>query len=112
ADVADMLASVQAVYGASTGDPDSDAPQLGLSVLVADQSLSTDRRVIATLDDAAAAVAELPAPLAQVDPSDAAQVQLLQAAYDQVSDARVSMRTEIASLLGVTVGFSDSDGDG
>jgi predicted lipoprotein len=111
-DVADMLASVQSVYGTSTGDPDSDAPELGLSVLVAEQSLSTDQRVIANLADAAAAVAAMPAPLVSVDPADGAQVALITDAYDQVSDVRVAMRTEVASQLGVTVGFSDSDGDG
>ncbi len=104
ADVADMLASVQSVYGTSTGDPDTDDPQVGLSVLVAEQSLSTDRRVLADLADAAVAVAALPDPLAAGE--------LLSDAYDQVSDVRVAMRTEVASLLGVTVGFSDSDGDG
>ncbi len=111
-DAADMLASVQSVYGTSTGDPDSDEPELGLSVLVAEQSLSTDQRVIANLADAAAALAALPDPLATVDPADPEQIELIQDAYDQVSDVRVAMRTEIASLLGVTVGFSDSDGDG
>jgi uncharacterized protein len=108
-DVLDMLDSVTAVYGTSEG---ADGGSGGLSVLVAAQSLSNDRRLLETFADATAAAGALPSPLATVDPADTAAVARVQDAYDQVADARVLMRTTVASLLGVTVGFSDSDGDG
>jgi len=109
-DVLDMLDSVTSVYGTSEGG--SEGGSGGLSVLVAAQSLSNDRRLLETFADATRAVGSLPSPLATLDPGDRAAVAQVQDAYDQVADARVLMRTTVASLLGVTVGFSDSDGDG
>ena len=132
-DVADMIASVRAVYtgdgstdGATADDsPTDDSPTndtagneataAGLGALVAAQSPSTDLRMAGDLTDAAEQLAIVTTPWADLvlgDEAQASQFEALSEAYDNVVAARVTMRTEIASQLGVTVSFSDSDGDG
>ena len=67
------------------------------------------------LTDAAEQLAIVTTPWADLvlgDEAQASQFEALSEAYDNVVAARVTMRTEIASQLGVTVSFSDSDGDG
>ncbi len=112
-DVVEMLDSVRSIYGER---PDEDSPtDTGLGALVAAQSLSTDARMSGDLADAAEALAAVTTPYADLvvgDEAQAAQFDALTEAYDNVVAARVTLRTEIASQLGVTVSFSDSDGDG
>ena len=126
-DVADMIASVRAVYtgdGSTDGASDesttddsagNEATAAGLGALVAAQSPSTDLRMAGDLTDAAEQLAIVTTPWADLvlgDEAQASQFEALSEAYDNVVAARVTMRTEIASQLGVTVSFSDSDGDG
>ena len=110
ADVADELRSVQAVYGESTATPPT-----GLSALVAAAATSTsDEAVRSDLAGAIAAVGDVPPPLYDVDPADTASTAMesLVDGYEHALGARTALGTEIASLLGLTISFSDSDGDG
>lgn len=109
-DIAAELASAAAVYGDATADPPT-----GLSALVVDAATSTSDEAIRT-DLAAAidAVGKVPPPLFDVDgadPDSAAMTSLVQA-YQHALGARTALGTEVASLLGLTVSFSDADGDG
>jgi predicted lipoprotein len=110
ADVADELGSVSAVYGDSSADPST-----GLAALVAAAGGATsDEAIRADLADAIAAVAAVPPPLFDIDPADTegpAMASLVDA-YDHSLAARTALGTEVASLLGLTISFSDSDGDG
>lgn len=109
ADIADELRSVQAVYG----DSSAAAPS-GLSALVAAAATSTSDQAIRTdLGAAVDAVESVPPPLADVDPDDADSppMRALVQGYQHALAARSALGTEVASLLGLTISFSDSDGD-
>ena len=56
----------------------------------------------------------MPPPLYDVDPADTASPAMasLVDGYEHALGARTALGTEIASLLGLTISFSDSDGDG
>ncbi|MCB1257755.1 MAG: imelysin family protein [Microthrixaceae bacterium] len=86
-----------------------------LSGIVAAQTPKTgndaDKSFRSTLDAAVAAIDKVPSPIAQMTPEQASTGALVDA-FEQVNQARVLLRTEVASALGVTIGFSDSDGDG
>lgn len=99
ADAAAELGSVRAVWGNDSADK---AP-VGLADLVATKSASAAKSFTTSLDSAIDAVDSL----ASVDDAKATAE-----AFDHVNDARVKLRTEVASQLGVTVTFTDSDGDG
>lgn len=86
-----------------------------LAAVVSAQSSTTgndaDGRFRGALDAARRALARVKGPIAQLSPQDAARGPMLEA-FEQVDKARRILRTEVASQLGVTVVFSDSDGDG
>jgi predicted lipoprotein len=109
-DIGDELASAAAVYGDATADPPT-----GLSALVVDAATSTSDEAIRT-DLAAAidAVGQVPPPLFDVDGADPESPAMtsLVSAYQHALGARTALGTEVASLLGLTVSFSDADGDG
>ncbi|MGB3412237.1 MAG: imelysin family protein [Microthrixaceae bacterium] len=91
ADASAELRSVRAVY--STGLADLVEAKSASAAKSFDGSLTSAIKSIdsmTTLDDPTAA----------------------SSAFRHVSEARVSLRTEVASQLGVTVTFTDSDGDG
>ncbi len=94
ADGAAELASVAAVWGES---PDR------LAGLVSSKSKSAARSFGSPLQAAVAAVDAL----SSLEASDAKA-----AAGEHVSQARVALRTSVSSQLGVTIAFTDSDGDG
>lgn len=80
--------------------------ELGLADLVANHSEDTADRFRELVEEAVAATAALPASSrAAIDDEG------LAAAADAVAALRVLVTTEVASQLGVTIGFSDSDGD-
>ncbi|HTO01800.1 MAG TPA: imelysin family protein [Microthrixaceae bacterium] len=85
ADAAEELGSVRAVWG--------DAPG-GIDGLVAAKSVEAAKSFTNSLDSAIASLD---------DP---------EGAFEHVKAARIALRTEVASQLGVTVSFTDSDGDG
>jgi hypothetical protein len=103
-DSADMLASVVAVYEGGGGDYDEEAA--GLDAVVASMSEDAADALGEQFAAAAAAIDAIPAPLA--DNTDPAPVH---DAYEAVRAAQVTMATEVASLLGVTLTFGDADGD-
>jgi predicted lipoprotein len=79
----------------------------GLAELVRAQSGATFTRLDRQLTDSRAALAAVPAtPDGRPAPGEP-----VERAYGQVRAARITMRTEVASQLGVTLSFSDSDGD-
>lgn len=98
ADMASILASVVALVEGDGG--------LGLANLVVVQSDDSGVRLLGELAAAQAAVGALAAPLA--DTTDAAPVA---AACETVRVPLRTLRTETASLLGVTLKLGDADGD-
>ena len=98
ADMASILASVVALVEGDGG--------LGLANLVVVQSDESAVRLLAELAGARAAVDGLAAPLA--DTTDPAPVS---AACETVRVPLRTLRTETASLLGVTLKLGDADGD-
>lgn len=100
------LSSVMRVFG--NGDE-------RLSGVVAAQSPKAENDAgaafMSALEKAQAELARVPKPIAQLTPEEASAGPLVDA-FNLVNEARVILRTEVASQLGVTIGFSDSDGDG
>jgi predicted lipoprotein len=80
----------------------------GLNDLVRIRSNPTVTRLDRQLADSADAIRAIPAPLATVPVDGLGPVKT---AYEQVRATRITYRTEVASQLGVTLSFSDSDGD-
>lgn len=91
---------MQAVY---SGDG-----QLGLTHLVRQLSPEVDRQTGTALDAALAAIAELEEPLPETIVSNPAPSQ---AAFDRLIAVQRLFNADIASLLNVSIGFSDQDGD-
>ena len=87
------------------------AEGLGISDLVAQLSEDADQRMRDALSDAIKEVEALKRrghplkQLVQSDPDAVAQVR------DAIKSVQIVLNTEIVSLLGVTIGFSDNDGD-
>jgi predicted lipoprotein len=81
--------------------------QLGLLDLVEARSPATADRLQAANKAAARAIAELPDSVTEAMGEPAA----LAEAQARVMDLKVLLSTEVASQLGVTVGFGDADGD-
>ena len=102
ADVRSELIGMQIVYEGSGTESE------GISGLVQPLSEETDRRVRDQLAAAIRAVdsVERPLKVAIVERPD--QVKAL---YDSLSELQTTLATEVVSLLGVSVGFSDTDGD-
>lgn len=82
---------------------------LGISDLVRGISRAADERMRGHFEQALAAVDGLEEPLRETIAQDPGPAQL---AYQRMQELQRALNTEVVSLLGVTVGFSDSDGDG
>ncbi len=82
---------------------------LGISDLVRGVSADADERMRGHFQQALAAVDGLEEPLRETMAQDPGPAQL---AYQRMQELQRALNTEVVSLLGVTVGFSDSDGDG
>lgn len=88
-----------------------DAEGLGLSDLIAHLSEETDQRMRGTLTDAIEAIEALKRrnqPLKQLTQSDPDAVSEVR---DAIKAMQIVLNTEVVSLLGVSIGFSDNDGD-
>lgn len=96
----DVVAVLDSVESMRRGGPSG-----GIGALLAAGNDDADRRLGDELAAARAAVATVPSPLA-----DAPTAPVL-AAYEAVRVPLVTMRTEVASLLGVTLQLGDADGD-
>ena len=97
----DTLWSVRAIY---TGAPDG-AGGTGIGALVADASDAADARFRSRLRRAVDAVDALP------DDLDDARAAAVDDATHRVRALGTITRAEVASMLGVTLSLSDSDGD-
>ena len=87
-------------------DPPGETP--GLGDLVADRSPEVDDAVRTQLDTALGALESLGSPLV---PALEASPDQATALYDSLVELRRTFQTDVASLLDITVGFSDTDGD-
>ena len=99
---ADLRGAVRGIRASFLGD--GDGPAVG--TLVNDLDDGAFDRMKAALDAAFEAVGALPADI-KADAGDDA----LHAARDAVKQVQILYATEIVSLLGISVGFSDNDGD-
>ena len=102
ADFRSQVLGMQDIYQGGAGGP-------GLSGLVRGLSPEADERMQASFVAMLAAIGELPEPLPAAirdNPEPARR------AYQQVQDFQRTLNTEVVSLLGVSVGFADTDGDG
>jgi predicted lipoprotein len=99
--LAARLAGIATAY-----DPPADTP--GLGDLVAERSEEVDAAIRADLAAAQGALDALGSPLtpALADSPDQAA-----ALYDALVELRRTFEADVASLLDITVGFSDTDGD-
>jgi predicted lipoprotein len=102
------VASIRGILGgiaAAVQGPDGDP---GLAALLRSRSADTADRLEDLVAKAVEALRPLPDSSAEAIASDPAAVEK---AAKAISDLRVLVTTEVASQLGVTIGFSDSDGD-
>jgi predicted lipoprotein len=92
------VASADAVYGGAGGP--------GLGAIVSEISPDTDQRMRDKLAEARQAVEAIPPPIAT-----AVDIAPIRSAFYVVRQAQVLMGTEVASTLGITLAFADTDGD-
>ena len=104
--LADLRATVLGMRDVYLGEAGNDG--LGVSHLITPLSTAADERMRSQFEDALAAVDAVEGPLRAAVVDRPAQVR---AVYDRVMDLRRTLNTEVVSLLGVAVGFSDTDGD-
>ena len=102
ADLRSELAGLQLVYqGVGSESP-------GISALVQPLSEEIDRRM---RDDLAAAVRAVDAVEGPLKVALAERPEQVNPLYDRMADVQRTLGTEVVSLLRVSVGFSDTDGD-
>ena len=101
-DLHNELIGMQRIYEGSGEEP------AGIASLVQPLSEEADRRVRDQLAAAIRAVNEVDGPLRTAIAERPEQVENL---YDRLADLQTTLATEVVSLLGVSVGFSDTDGD-
>ena len=81
---------------------------MGLSARVAAVSAETDSRMLSAIESTVSATRGLDGSIVAQLESNPAQVRAI---YDNMKEMQRVLNTEIVSLLGVSVGFSDTDGD-
>lgn len=101
-DLRNEVLGMQAIYQGAGEDG------LGVSALIADLSEETDQRVRDQLAAAIAAIDGVEGPLLAAIAERPQQVRTM---YDSLDALRQTYATEVVSLLGVSVGFTDTDGD-
>ena len=104
ADMRNQVLGMQDVY--LGGHADS---ELGVSALARGLSEETDQRMLTAFENALQAIDELEEPLRETVQSDPQAALKAHAALKQM---QLTLSTDIVSLLDVTVGFADTDGDG
>lgn len=104
ADMRNQVLGMRDVY--LGGDSDSG---LGVSALARGLSGETDQRMRTAFENALQAIDELEEPLRETIQSDPQAALNAHAALKQM---QLTLSTDIVSLLDVTVGFADTDGDG
>ena len=106
ADLRNQLLGMQDIY---IGASDPERGDLGISALVRGVDEDADQRVRVAFADALTAVDGLSEPLPETmsrNPEPAL------AAYQSLKELQKTLSADIVSVLGVTVGFADTDGDG
>ena len=81
---------------------------LGISDLVKDLSTETDERMRGDFESSLVAIDSVGMPLRTAIVERPEQVRPV---YDRLSELQRTLSTEVVSLLGISVGFSDTDGD-
>ncbi len=103
-DLSERVAGMRAVYEGVV----TDVGQEGIATLITARSAELDMRTRAAFDDTTQKLDALKPSFHQALVDRTADVQ---AAYDSAKNLRTVLKTEVASILGVTVTFSDSDSD-
>ncbi len=101
-DLSNELLGMQAVYEGVGQDG------LGISALVAHLSEETDTRLRSQFTAAIEAIDSVDGSLRVALAENPGQVRTV---YDRLADVQRTISTEVVSLLGVSVGFTDTDGD-
>ena len=102
ADMRNQVLGMQDLYVGSDGG-------LGLGALIAGLSAAADERMRAAFENALEAIGQMEEPLhANMAQNPAAA----QAAHARLAELKRALNTEVVSLLDVSVGFADTDGDG
>ena len=101
-DIRTELLGMRAIYEGSGADG------LGISHLVAQLSEDTDARLKEQFRAAFEAIEAVSGPFRDTLARRTPQLQTL---YDRLSDVQRTIGTEVVSLLGVSIGFTDTDGD-
>ena len=100
-DLLSQLDGMRSVYRGGEGGT-------GLSARVASISTETDARMLAAIESTISATESLEGSIIAQLEANPDQVRTL---YDSMKELQRVLNTEIVSLLGVSVGFSDTDGD-
>lgn len=110
----DMLDEIAGIQGIVSGVSGTDDDGASLAALVAAAGAErTAESMSTTLSSAADSIGAAGTPIHDLDPvADQRAMDDLSTAYDLLRGLRTTMSTEVASLLGLTVSFSDADGDG
>ena len=103
-DLRHQLLGISEMYGGADGDPDA----LGISHRVRQLSPEVDSRMTGAIEACRDAVEVFDGSLESAIASDPAVVRTV---YDRFKALQRVLNTEVVSLLGVSVGFSDTDGD-
>ena len=101
-DIRNELLGMWAIYEGSGEEG------LGIGDLVSQLSEDTDARLREQFNAAIGAIDGVGGPLRDAIGQRTAQVQTL---YDRLADVQLTIGTEVVSLLGVSIGFTDTDGD-
>lgn len=101
-DIRNELIGIQTIYEGSGTEG------LGIGDLVSQLSEDTDDRLRDRFDATFAAIDEVTDPFRDALVQPTSQLQIL---FDRLSDIQLIIGTEVVSLLGVSVGFTDTDGD-
>ena len=100
-DLLSQLDSIAVMYRGADGG-------LGLSARVNAVSEETNSRMLTSIESTAGSVGNLDGSIISQLETDPAQVREV---YDNMKELQRILNTEIVSLLGVSVGFADTDGD-
>ncbi len=112
-DMLDEIAGIEAIVAGVDGEGGQGGGG-GLAALVAAAGAErTAESMIEVLANATEAITRAGSPIHDLDPAvDTAAMDDLTEAHELLGGLRTTMSTEVASLLGLTVSFSDADGDG
>ena len=103
-DLSHQLLGISEMYRGADSDPHA----LGIGHMVSQLSPEVDSRMTAAIESASTAIDGVDGSL---ESAIAANPQSVRNVYDSFKELQRVLNTEVVSVLGVTVGFSDTDGD-